>query len=137
MVALLQSELIPQIPIDEWVNSAVGWIIGNFGGSFEVLNGAIEVVVNGLAALLTFPPPLLMIAILAVIAFFLSGWRIALFTVVGLLFVISLGSVGRHDADPGAYPGGHDRLLGGRDTDRHTRVPNRAGWRRSSSPFWT
>ena len=91
MVALLQSELIPQIPIDEWVNSAVGWLIGNFGGSFELLKGTIEVVVNGLAALLTFPPPLLMIAILAVIAFFASGWRIALFTVVGLLFIISLG----------------------------------------------
>jgi glycine betaine/proline transport system permease protein len=91
MVALLQSELIPQIPIDEWVNSAVGWLIGNFGDSFELLKGTIEVVVNGLAALLTFPPPLLMIAILAVIAFFASGWRIALFTVVGLLFIISLG----------------------------------------------
>jgi glycine betaine/proline transport system permease protein len=90
-VALLQSELIPQIPIDDWVNSAVGWLIGNFGDSFELLKGTIEVVVNGLAALLTFPPPLLMIAILAVIAFFASGWRIALFTVVGLLFIISLG----------------------------------------------
>ncbi len=91
MVALLQSELIPQIPIDDWVNSAVGWLIGNFGDSFELLKGTIEVVVNGLAALLTFPPPLLMIAILAVIAFFASGWRIALFTVVGLLLIISLG----------------------------------------------
>ena len=91
MVALLQSELIPQIPIDDWVNSAVGWLIGNFGESFELLKGTIEVVVNGLAALLTFPPPLLMIAILAVIAFFASGWRIALFTVVGLLLIISLG----------------------------------------------
>lgn len=91
MVALLQSELIPQIPIDDWVNSAVGWLIGNFGDSFELLKGTIEVVVNGLAALLTFPPPLLMIAILAVIAFFASGWRIALFTVVGLSFIISLG----------------------------------------------
>jgi glycine betaine/proline transport system permease protein len=91
MVALLQSELIPQIPIDEWVNSAVGWLIGNFGDSFELLKGTIEFVVNGLAALLTFPPPLLMIAILAVIAYFASGWRIALFTVVGLSFIISLG----------------------------------------------
>ena len=89
MVALLQG--IPQIPIAKWVNSAISWIIGNFGGAFDVLNSAIEGVVNGLSFLLTVPPTLVMIVILAVIAFFLSGWRIALFAVLGLLLVVSLG----------------------------------------------
>jgi glycine betaine/proline transport system permease protein len=89
VVALLQS--IPQIPIAKWVNSAISWIIGNFGGAFDVLNSAIEGVVNGLSFLLTVPPTLVMIVILAVIAFFMSGWRIALFTVLGLLLVVSLG----------------------------------------------
>jgi glycine betaine/proline transport system permease protein len=91
MVALLQSELIPQIPLDKWVNSAIGWIIGNFGGFFDVLNSVIENVVNSLSALLTSVPALLMIAIVAVIAYFLAGWRMTLFTVIGLVFVISLG----------------------------------------------
>ena len=91
MVALLQSEPIPHIPLDKWVNSAVAWIIGHFGGFFDVLNSVIENVVNSLSSLLTSLPALLMIAILAVIAYFLAGWRITLFTVVGLLFVISLG----------------------------------------------
>jgi glycine betaine/proline transport system permease protein len=89
VVALLQS--IPQIPIAKWVNSAIAWIIGNFGGAFDVLNSVIEGVVNGLSYLLTLPPALAMIAILAVVAFFLSGWRMTIFTVVGLLLVISLG----------------------------------------------
>ena len=89
MVALLQS--IPQIPIAKWVNSAISWIIGNFGGAFDLLNSAIEGVVNALSFLLTVPPTLVMIVILAVIAFFLSGWRIALFAVLGLLLVVSLG----------------------------------------------
>jgi glycine betaine/proline transport system permease protein len=89
VVALLQS--IPQIPIAKWVNSAISWIIGNFGGAFDVLNSAIEGVVNALSFLLTVPPTLVMIVILAVIAFFLSGWRIALFAVLGLLLVVSLG----------------------------------------------
>jgi len=91
MVALLQRELIPNIPLEKWVNSAIGWIIGNFGGFFDVLNSVIENVVNSLSALLTSLPALLMIAILAVIAYFLAGWRMTLFTVVGLFFVISLG----------------------------------------------
>lgn len=91
MVALLQRELIPDIPLENWVNSAIGWIIGNFGGFFDVLNSVIENVVNGLSGLLTSLPALLMIAILAVIAYFLAGWRMTLFTVIGLFFVISLG----------------------------------------------
>jgi len=88
VVALLQG--IPQIPIAKWVNSAISWIIGNFGGAFDVLNSAIEGVVNALSFVLTVPPTLVMIVILAVIAFFLSGWRIALFAVLGLLLVVSL-----------------------------------------------
>jgi glycine betaine/proline transport system permease protein len=89
MVALLQS--LPQIPIAKWVNSAIAWIIGNFGGAFDVLNSVIEGVVNGLSFLLTLAPPLIMIIIFAAISFFLSGWRIALFAVIGLLLVVSLG----------------------------------------------
>jgi glycine betaine/proline transport system permease protein len=89
MVALLQG--IPQIPIAKWVNAAIAWIIGNFGGLFDVLNSVIEGVVNGLSFVLTLPPPLLMIVILAIISYFLSGWRITVFTVIGLLLVVSLG----------------------------------------------
>jgi glycine betaine/proline transport system permease protein len=90
MVALLQS--IPQIPIDKWVNNAISWIIGNFGDAFNVLNSVIEGLVNALSFVLTTPPPLVMIVILAVIAYFLSGgWRMTLFTVIGLLLVISIG----------------------------------------------
>jgi glycine betaine/proline transport system permease protein len=89
MVALLQG--VPQIPIAKWVNSAIAWIIGNFGGAFDVLNSMIEGGVNGLSFLLTLAPPLVMIIIFAAISFFLSGWRITLFTVIGLLLVVSLG----------------------------------------------
>jgi len=89
MVGLLQG--VPQIPIAKWVNSAIAWIIGNFGGAFDVLNSMIEGGVNGLSFLLTLAPPLVMIIIFAAISFFLSGWRITLFTVIGLLLVVSLG----------------------------------------------
>ena len=45
---------------------------------------------SSLEYVLLAPPALLMVAILGVIAFLLAGWRVALFTVLGLVFVISL-----------------------------------------------
>ena len=91
MLAILQSELIPTIPLAEWTESAVDWITDTFDGAFDVLDSAIDLVVSSLEFLLLAPPALLMVAILSVIAFVLAGWRVALFTLLGLLFIISLG----------------------------------------------
>jgi glycine betaine/proline transport system permease protein len=89
MVALLQG--IPQIPLAKWVNSIIAGIVGNFGGFFSALSSVIDGVVGGLSFVLAAPPALVMVAVFAVAAFFLSGWRIAVFTVLGLLLVVSLG----------------------------------------------
>jgi glycine betaine/proline transport system permease protein len=86
----LQSELIPSIPLAEWTDSAVDWITDTFDGAFDVLDAAIDLVVGSLEYVLLAPPALLMVAILGVIAFLLAGWRVALFTVLGLVFIISL-----------------------------------------------
>src|ERR671916_475060 len=91
MLAFLQSELVPSIPLAEWTESAVDWITDNFDWFFDPLDSVIDLVVGSLEYVLLAPPALLMVAILGVIAFLLAGWRVALFTVLGLLFVISLG----------------------------------------------
>jgi glycine betaine/proline transport system permease protein len=90
MLALLQTELIPKIPLAEWTESGVDWITDTFDGAFDLLDTVIDIVIGSLEFLLLAPSALLMVAILGVIAFFLAGWRVALFTVLGLLFVISL-----------------------------------------------
>ena len=90
MLAFLQSEVIPSIPLAEWTDSAVDWITDTFDGVFDVLDTAIDLVVGSLEYVLLAPPALLMVAILSVIAFLLAGWRVALFTVFGLVFIISL-----------------------------------------------
>src|SRR5215217_1503612 len=90
MLAFLQSQLVPSIPLAEWTESAVDWITDTFDGVFDILDSAIDLVVGSLEYVLLAPPALLMVAILGVIAFLLAGWRVALFTVLGLVFVISL-----------------------------------------------
>ena len=91
MLAFLQQNLVPKIPLEDWTKSFVSYVEGNSRGLFDVVRGAIKLLVNGFEAILTAPPELLMIGILAVIAFFLSGWWVAIFTVIGFLLIISLG----------------------------------------------
>src|SRR3712207_3551757 len=90
MLALLQAEVIPRIPLAEWTESGVDWITDTFDGAFDLLDSAIDLVIGSLEVILLAPPALVMVAILTVIAFLLAGWRVALFTVLGLLFIISL-----------------------------------------------
>jgi glycine betaine/proline transport system permease protein len=90
MLAFLQTEVIPKIPLAEWTESGVDWITDTFDGAFDLLDSAIDLVIGSLEVVLLTPPALVMVAILTVIAFLLAGWRVALFTVLGLLFIISL-----------------------------------------------
>lgn len=84
------TDWIPRIPLADWTNILVGWITEAFEGPFDVLNTVIEGMIEGLAAILLAPPELIIIVALAVMAFLMAGWRIALLTAVGLVLIISL-----------------------------------------------
>ena len=90
MRTLLQAEFIPRIPLDDWTETAVDWIISTFGWIVNPLGVVLNEVVEFLGFLLTAPPALVTVAILTVISFFMANWRVALFTALGLLFMISL-----------------------------------------------
>src|SRR5919206_3048603 len=91
MLAFLQKGLIPRIPLEDWTKSFVNYVESNFRGAFDVLRDGIKLFVNTFESILTAPPELLMVAILAAIALFVSGWGVAIFTVAGFLLIISLG----------------------------------------------
>jgi glycine betaine/proline transport system permease protein len=87
---LAQTQLIPEIPLAEWTTTAVDWITDSFEWFFDPLKEVIAAFVGALEAAFTALPALLMVAVLAAIAFYLAGWRVGLFTLFGLLFIISL-----------------------------------------------
>lgn len=93
MLAFLQQDLVPKIPLDDWTDRFVDYIkdIEIIDEFFDLVTDGIKGVVGVLEAVLTAPPELLMVGIFTAIAFFLSGWRIALFSVVGFLLLISFG----------------------------------------------
>lgn len=87
---LAQAEFIPRIPLNDWTETAVDWVTENFDGVFGIVESVIEFVVNVVILALSAAPALVTIAVLTTIAVFLAGWRLALFTALGLLFIISL-----------------------------------------------
>ena len=90
MTALLAS-IIPHMPLDQWVNSFVDWATSAFAGFFSALKTVTGALTDAIIGALTLLPDVAMAALLTVVAWYLAGWRIALFTAVGTLLIISLG----------------------------------------------
>ncbi|MFD2639453.1 ABC transporter permease [Piscibacillus salipiscarius] len=77
------------IPVAEWVDTAVEKITDTFSWFFDPIKNDFGDFIEGFADLLAGVPAIIIIAIMVVIAFFISGKRIALpiFTLLGLLFI--------------------------------------------------
>ncbi|MFD2390325.1 ABC transporter permease/substrate binding protein [Enterococcus gallinarum] len=81
------------IPVADWVESFTDWLTGTFSGLFSALQSFGQFVMDGMTNTLLFVPPLVMILILTIAAFFVSSkkWGLTAFTFVGLLFIYNQG----------------------------------------------
>jgi glycine betaine/proline transport system permease protein len=84
------NDLIPKLPLAKYIDQLVEWLTINFEWFFDSITSVLEGFVEGLVALLTFIPSLLLIAVIGFLAWKVSKWRLALFTVVGLLLIYNL-----------------------------------------------
>lgn len=75
-----------------WLAPAVDWLNTNFHPLFGGIAAVVDGVVGGLQAALLFPPAFAIIAIVALLAWLLLGWRLAVLAVValGFCFVMDL-----------------------------------------------
>lgn len=81
------------IPVADWVESFTDWLTGTFSGLFSALQSFGQFVMDGMTNTLLFVPPLVMILLLTIAAFFVSSkkWGMTAFTFVGLLFIYNQG----------------------------------------------
>ncbi len=86
---VLAAEL-PRVPVGDWFDGLVTWLTDNLGWLFEAIGTAVEETVDALTAVLTGPPALVLTAVFAILALFLSGWRLAVFTLVGFGLIDSM-----------------------------------------------
>lgn len=79
------------LPLEDWTNAFVDdWLIPVLGDFFGAISDGIEVFIDGVTSLLTFLPAEIMALLLVILAWRLAGTGVAIFTVIGLLY---LGSV--------------------------------------------
>jgi ABC-type proline/glycine betaine transport system permease subunit len=82
--------MVPTIPIGTWVRD---WIIDPLRGNplFDAFRWIVSALIDALETIFLFLPALGMVAIFVALAFWLRGYRFALFTAVAFLLVESIG----------------------------------------------
>ncbi|MFC7064422.1 choline ABC transporter permease subunit [Brucella rhizosphaerae] len=81
-----------KIPVGPTAKSVVDWLTNNMGGFFDTLAAIMQWLIDGLLYLLQLPHPLVLIAIFAVVAWFIQRRiSVVILTIIGFLFIINQG----------------------------------------------
>jgi glycine betaine/proline transport system substrate-binding protein len=81
---------VPRLPLGDWVDSGVNWLVDHFSWLFDAVKAVLEGMYDGIDAVLTAPAPLLMAGILAVVAWWLRGLLAGVLAFAGFALVDSL-----------------------------------------------
>lgn len=87
----MNPESIPDLPIGTWTESGIDWLTENASWLFDAFSALVELLVGNLTSLLLAFHPLLVIAVLALLAWGIRSWRLALGTVVMLAIAMMMG----------------------------------------------
>lgn len=81
---------MPRLPLGDWVDSGVNWLVAHLSWLFDAIKAVMEGMYNGIDAVLGAPTPLLMAGILAVLAWWLRGLLAGVLAFAGFALVDSL-----------------------------------------------
>jgi ABC-type proline/glycine betaine transport system permease subunit len=83
--------MLPEIPLDKWIESLVGWLEENLVFLFDFFSTVVGGTVEFFATSFNYLPSLLVIVILALISYLIGRWPLSLFSVIGMLLIDALG----------------------------------------------
>jgi glycine betaine/proline transport system permease protein len=81
---------IPRIPIGEWAANGIDWLTENWSGFFDAIDTGITFLNDKLTFGFIAIQPLVLIAILALLAWLLRSWKFAVGSVITFLLVLSM-----------------------------------------------
>lgn len=80
------------IPLDVWVEQGLNWLVANFRPVFQAVRWPIDATLTGVETGLQAMPAILVIAVLALIAWQTAGRRLAVGTVISLIGIGLIGA---------------------------------------------
>lgn len=81
---------VPRIPVGDWISDGFDWVRDNFGDFLDRVSDVIESSVTGLSDLLLAPQPLVLVAVIALLAWFVKDWKLGIGTFLGLAAIIGV-----------------------------------------------
>ena len=84
-------EVIPGIPIGDWIATALEWLDDKLVALWEFLELVFDQSYESLNEFLHLVPPLALIAVLVAIAWLARGWKIAVTSLIGFVLIRSMG----------------------------------------------
>src|SRR3712207_97401 len=79
-----------QLPIDVWVENLIDFILDHFQPALDAMAAVVNGIGAGIEAALLALPMLVLVALLAALAFWRVSGRFALFTLAALLLIVSM-----------------------------------------------
>ncbi|MDO6681093.1 glycine betaine/L-proline ABC transporter permease ProW [Oceanobacter sp. 5_MG-2023] len=80
------------VPLQDWVEYGLDWMVVNFRPFFTAVKVPVDATLNSIDVLLNSTPPLLMIALFALLAWQLAGGRLAIGTALGMFVLGAIGA---------------------------------------------
>jgi glycine betaine/proline transport system permease protein len=79
------------IPLDVWITNVVNWLVEGYRWFFQLIKWPVDFILSGVSDGLLATSPLLVIALFGVIAWRVSGLKLAAFTLLSLVLIGLLG----------------------------------------------
>ena len=80
-----------RIPVGHWFEVVINWLTNNFSGFFDGVTSVVTAVLSAFKAVLLFPPPLVLVVIFALLAWWLAGRGMGIFTLLGMYLIFNMG----------------------------------------------
>jgi glycine betaine/proline transport system permease protein len=82
------------IPLRDWIDTGIAWLVDNFRPFFRAMREPVGYVLDGVEAILANTPSVIVLILILIIAVWIAGWRIGIFSTVSMAI---LGFVGIWD----------------------------------------
>ena len=79
------------IPVTDWLNLFMDWCVEHFGATFRAISAVLDVPMSAVRDLLNWLPWSVTLTLLTFTSFTVSGWRLALFTFLAILYMVVIG----------------------------------------------